>query len=115
MVQTLAQHVFMGLGIGEGPLAHTLVYERQAIFEPFLCQKQRRCLLLALGVWRGFDRQSTPDADFLGGITSQLAEMFAGPPLDPYGLVAPGRTGARIDSADVLEDIRLATRSLHFH
>jgi len=49
----------------------------------------------------------------LGGIASQLAEVFAGASLDCNRLVPPCGTTTGINAAGVFQEIRLRARALH--
>ena len=74
---------------------------------PALGQEQGRRGHVGLGSLRLIGQIATKSG-LLGGIAAQLAEVLAGPPFNGLGLIAPGGAGARIDAADVLEDVGFA-------
>src|SRR5262249_31570270 len=69
-----------------------------------------RCLLVA---GAGPGREARADARLFRGIAQESPQVLAGAPLDGDRLVAPGGAGARVDAADILEDIGLRPRALH--
>jgi len=85
---------------------------------PRVGQQQRRAgvaLLVAVRRrLRGPLRQRAAEAGLLGRVAAQLAEVLAGAALDGGGLVAPGRAGAGVDAAHVLEHVGLDAGALHF-
>jgi hypothetical protein len=64
-----------------------------------------------LGAWLGW----AADASLFLGVATQFAEMFAGAFFDGVRLIAPGGTGTTVDAANILEDVRPASRALHLH
>ena len=50
----------------------------------------------------------------VGSVPAESAEMLAGPTIDSDRLDLPRGAGARINTADVLQDVGPARRALHF-
>src|SRR5205814_591083 len=99
-------------------LAHPPVRQIGGVVPAFGEQQRRSGVFLAFVITTrlGSDRElrkRTACAGFLGGISAQPAQMFAGALLDGDGLIAPRRATARIDTAGILQNIGLRSRSLH--
>src|SRR5207253_530121 len=111
-VEPVAQPGDQGLAIPVGADAVELLADPPAgevlRVVPALGQEQRRAApgVLALGGGRGLGGEDLADPGYLGLVAAQPPEVLARPPLDGDRLVPPRRTGAGVDPADVLQDIR---------
>jgi hypothetical protein len=89
---------------------------------PRMGQQQRRRAARVLGGGAGAlgatrlplgPRLGLPHPSGLGLLTSHLAQVLAGAPLDGHRLVAPRGATARVHAPYILEDVGLRPRALH--